>query len=266
MSCGDVSKSVGWGCRAFDTTCWSVVERAREHPGPEGMAALEELCRTYYTPLFRFVIGRGYSPHDAQDLVQGFFESLVRHREFAQADPQRGRFRSFLLGTLKHYLSDERKRATARKRGAGQSPVSWEEWTENEEAEVLSGAGAGGDVAFDREWALSLARRVLDRLAAAYERSGRSAVWTALLPALLPGGELASCAGLAERLGLTENGVKSAVRRLRAEFAVLLRDEVAATVSDPADVDAELRHLMTAWCTHGEMRAKVGNFDSGDSQ
>jgi len=214
-------------------------------------AALAKLCETYWPPLYTFLRVRGYSQHDAQDLTQGFFAFLIERKIYKRSDRQKGKFRSFLLASLKNFLSDARDREQALKRGGGQQFVPLhEEQTEAAECLLqthsLSGPGAiGEDRFFERSWAETLVATTLDRIAAAYRTEGKEEVFKELRTFLTIGAApLPTYADLAVRLGIAESTLRSHVTRLRARYREVLRAEVRRTVNTEAEVDGELRELL----------------------
>jgi RNA polymerase sigma factor (sigma-70 family) len=227
----------------FVTTHWSVVLKAGQSDTTRARAALENLCESYWYPLYAYVRRRGYSPEDAQDLTQEFFARLLERNWVGRADRQKGRFRSFLLSAMNHFLADEWDKARAQKRGGGVMPVP----LQFDAAETRYGHEPADSTTpeqnFERRWALTLLDKVLRRLRAEYEQEGRAELFTALHPCLV--GERAGqrYADLAIRLGVTEGVVKSAVHRLRLRYRQLLREEIAQTVAEPGEVDEELKHL-----------------------
>ncbi|MBX7246307.1 MAG: RNA polymerase sigma factor [Candidatus Sumerlaeaceae bacterium] len=227
----------------FATTHWSLVVSAGHGNEADSRAALQQLCERYWLPLYSYVRRRGYSPDDAQDLTQEFFMRLLQHNRVRTADQQKGRFRSFLLTSLKNFLSDEWDKAHAVKRGGGVPPLSLE-FARGEELYAREPATTSTpESLYERRWALTLLDSVLARLQAEHHRLGKSQLFAALSPCLV--GERASqpYAELATRLDMTETAVKSAVHRLRQEYRTLLRREIANTVATPEDVDDELNHL-----------------------
>ena len=228
----------------FATTHWSVVLAAGTQDSPQAAEALETLCRTYWYPLYAYVRRRGYGPEDAQDLTQSFFTRLLKENYPRQANRARGKFRSFLLLTLNHFLSDERARATARKRGGGQVIVSLDAHSSEgryclEPADQLT-----PDRLFERRWARTILDGALARLRAEYAAAGKAEEYE-VLKAFEPGEQKTiSYADAAARLGVSEGAVKSMIHRLRERHRQLVRDEVAQTVSNGAEVDEELHHLI----------------------
>lgn len=228
----------------FAPTRWTVVLTAKQENSTEAEVALEELCRIYWPPIYGFIRQRGHSAHDAQDFTQGFFAHLLSHQGLANVDPAKGRFRSFLLASLKHYLINAHIRANAQKRGGGIQfvPLDWE-------LAETSCAGAGGMSAeqwFDRQWALALLERVLQRLQEEYTEDGKAVMFATLKDTLSGDRNSVPYAVLATQLGCSEGALKVAVHRLRQRYRELLRAEVASTVADRAEVETELRHLFVA--------------------
>jgi RNA polymerase sigma-70 factor (ECF subfamily) len=232
--------------REFATTHWSLVSAARlDEPGAErAREALEELCRTYWYPLYAFVRGRGYAADDARDLTQAFFARILETRGFAAADRERGRFRSYLLGAMKHFLANEWHRARTHKRG-GQ--VRFLAWDALDPETRFAGSGEpvdDPDLLFDRAWALETTAAALQALRAEMDRSGKSEQFEALKSSLT-GEDGPPRREIARRLGVSEGAVKVAVHRLRQRYRTLLRAAVAETVGDRSNLDDELRYLAT---------------------
>jgi RNA polymerase sigma factor (sigma-70 family) len=256
---------------AFVTTRWTQVLQARS-TSPEGRAALGSLCEDYWTPVFRFVRRQGHDEEAARDLTQEFFARLLAGRGLETVEPGRGRFRSYLLGAVKHFLADEHERACAAKRGGGQVPLSLQAAVGADtvaEMQIPDPAGPVPDTYFDRQWALALLDRALRALAAEYgvEVQAAAAAGTAepptangedihapgarraeqfevLKPWLLGEVKSLSQAEAARRLGLSENAVKVAIHRLRKRFAEVVKAEIAQTVGETAEVQDELRYLL----------------------
>jgi len=214
-------------------------------------SALSELCQIYWRPVYVFLRRQGVAQHDAQDLTQGFFADLIESRAYARADPIKGRFRSFLLGTLKHFVAHARDRESAQKRGGGNVPVQLNEVAICEAETYASRSNyQSADGVFEREWAASLARQALDRLAQEYELTGKGALFEALKSRLTAGEATAvPYEKLANRLGRTAAHLRVDVARLRARYRAILREEVCGTVVDPRDVDEELQYLRQAMTT-----------------
>ena len=234
------------GPARFTTTRWDVVLATRGHGG-DARAALESLCASYWFPLYAYARRRGAAADDAQDLVQGFFVVLLERGSFADADPQLGRFRTFLLTAFQRHCSHEHARATAAKRGGGREILPFDTG-DGERRYLLEPADERTpEDEYERRWALAVLARSVDRLRdAAGDDGGRTA---ALLPHVGGPGEARPYAELAERLGTTEGAVKVAVHRMRRRLRALLRDEVAQTVpsaASDAEIDDEIRRLFAA--------------------
>jgi RNA polymerase sigma-70 factor (ECF subfamily) len=235
---------------SFASTPWTVVHQAADSQtaSQHALSALTELCQIYWRPVYVFLRRQGIAQHDAQDLTQAFFADLIESRAYARADPTKGRFRSFLLGTLKHFVAHARDRERAQKRGGGNVPVQLNEVAISEAETYASRSNyQSADVVFEREWAASLARQELDRLAQEYELGGKGALFEAL-KCRLAAGEVTAIPyeELANRLGRTAAHLRVDVTRLRARYRAILREEVSGTVVDPQDVDGELRYLRQA--------------------
>src|SRR5437762_1865000 len=235
---------------SFASTRWTVVRQAADSQtaSQHASSALSELCQIYWRPVYVFLRRQGIPQHDAQDLTQGFFADLIESRAYARADPTKGRFRSFLLGTLKHFLAHAREHDHAQKRGGGIVPVELDE-TAISEAEAYASACThwSADGVFEREWAASLARQALDRLEQEYELGAKGTLFEALKSRLTAGEATAiSYEELANRLGRTAAHLRVDVTRLRARYRAILREEVSGTVADSREVDEELRYLRQA--------------------
>ena len=233
------------GPRQFATTHWSLVGAAKLDEASQTRAreALEELCRAYWYPLYAFVRSRGYSAVDAQDLTQAFFARIIETGGFASADRERGRFRSYLLGAMKHFLANEWHRVQTQKRG-GQ--VQFIEWDALDPEARYAGAPKQSDdpeQLFDREWALETTAGALQALRDEMEQAGKSEQFAALKGSLT-GEDESPREGIAARLDMSEGAVKVAVHRLRQRYRELLRAAIAETVSDEANLDDEMRYLV----------------------
>lgn len=222
----------------FHSTRWTLVRRAQGR-GDEARAALSELCAIYYEPVLQFARRWCGSEDRAKDLAHGFFEDLLGRESLGAADPAKGRFRSYLLAAVKHYLCRQREKEMASKRGGDMERVPFDEAPE-------SGMSPDWDRAFDRAWALALIRRALDSLAGEMERAGKAELFTKLRP-WLDGGSSGEAMDTATGLGLSPSAFKVAIHRLRERFRRQVRDEIAATTSDPAETEAEFRHLVEVW-------------------
>lgn len=211
----------------------------------QSLSALSELCQIYWRPLYLFLRRKGYGSDDAQDLAQGFFADLIETRAYARADREKGRFRSFLLGALKHFIADARDRERAQKRGGGVIPEQLDDKAIVEaEAQVERAANWNSDRVYDREWAASLLRRTLDRLAQECALAGKGELFGYLKPYLSVMEDAAvPYEEMAQRLHRPVTTLRSDVARLRARYRAILREEVRGTLADESDIDEELRHL-----------------------
>ncbi len=234
------------GPREFATTHWSLVVAAKPDEASRTRArkALEELCRAYWYPLYAFVRYRGYSSDDAQDLTQSFFVRIIETGGLASADPLRGRFRSYLLGAMKHFLVNEWHRVRAQKRGGGVTFIDLDALDPEARYALQPARSTDPDAGFDREWAQETVTRAMEKLRAESEARGKGELFERLKGSLT--GDEPARSETAARLGMKEGAVKVAVHRLRQRYRELLRAEIAETVTDPSDVDAEMRHLLAA--------------------
>ncbi len=228
----------------FATTHWSVVLAAAHEEAPEAAAALERLCRTYWYPLYAYVRREGYSPADAQDLTQEFFARLLARNSLAQVGPQKGKFRSFLLAAMRHFLSDQRDRDCAAKRGGGVEVLSLDAQKAEESYRLEPVDRLDAEMIYERRWAMTLLKQALDRLRAESEAAGK-AEWFDRLRGFVAGESEATGAKVAAELGLTETAFRGAVHRLRQRYRALVREEIAQTVSDPNEIEEEIRYLIT---------------------
>ena len=207
---------------------------------------MERLCQTYWYPLYVFVRCQGYSPEDAQDLTQGFFERVLEKNYFGQADRNKGRLRAFLLAALKHFLSDQRDRERAAKRGGGKTILSLDAQDAEDRYLLEPADNATPDKLFERRWALTVIEQARVRLRAEYAAGGKSEIYEQLkLVETGERGEL-TYAEIGKRVGLSESGVKTAALRMRRRYAELLREEIAQTVATVSEIDEEIRHLLIA--------------------
>jgi RNA polymerase sigma-70 factor (ECF subfamily) len=228
----------------FVTTQWTQVLEARGD-SPAARAALSDLCAAYYAPVFAFIRRSEPDEESARDLTQEFFARLLARQGIASVDPQRGRFRSFLLGAVKHFLADMRDHTHRLKRGAGKPLESIEPGTDTSPGLQLADPNAPSpDREFDRKWALTLLDRALAALAQEHETAGKAGHFEALKPWLSGDTENISQAEAAVRLGLNEGAVKVAIHRLRRRFREVIKAEIGQTVSDRAQVDLELHYLL----------------------
>jgi RNA polymerase sigma-70 factor (ECF subfamily) len=231
------------GAVAFTTTHWSVVLEA-QGPTPAAQAALEKLCRTYWRPIYGFVRRQGAELEEAKDLTQGFFALLLERRDLATVRKEKGRLRSYLLTSLKHFLTNERNRAMAVKRGEGQRLVPLDQLQQGERGGFEPADVSTAEQLYERRWALALLDQVLTRLGDEYRAAGNAVLFERLKALLTDEPDRLSQAQIADELGMTENAVKQASHRLRQRYRQLLREEIAHTVMAPGDIEDELRHLI----------------------
>ena len=231
----------GW----FATTHWSVVLAAGDSTSPQTNEALEKLCATYWYPLYAYVRRKGHSPEDAQDLTKEFFARLLEKKFLKLAEPERGKFRGFLLTSLKHFLVNEWEKARTAKRGGGQVVLSLDEQLAESRYLAEPSTDSSPDVMFEKRWAITVLEQVLMRLRQESVAAGKGDLFELLKDALWGDKNLASQTEIGAPLGLSAAAVKSAVHRLRLRYRELLRSEIANTVARPEDIDEELRHLVS---------------------
>jgi RNA polymerase sigma-70 factor (ECF subfamily) len=231
--------------REFTTTHWSVILLAGGAASNAADAALEQLCRTYWYPLYAYVRRQGHSESDAQDLTQSFFARLLERKYLRLADRNQGHFRTFLLTSLKHFLINEWKKENREKRGAGQRSLSLDEEMAESRFAAEPAIAQPADTLYDRGWAAVLLERALAALKAEFERSGKLDLFERLKVFVWGDKRALSYAEMAVQLNMTEGAVKVAVHRLRQRYGDLLRAEVAQTVSTPDEVNEELRYLIS---------------------
>lgn len=232
---------------AFETTHWTMVVQAADAGTSEGQVALEELCRTYWPPLYGFARRHGLSPSDAEDLTQGFFEDLLARGALACADASRGHFRTFLLTSFRNFYSHQRARAGTQKRGGGQTIVSLEAMREAESQFSEEPATTQSpDRLYDHKWAMCLLATALAAVQREYAAIGRAAVFEELKAVVWGGSREVDYTEIANRLKSTEGAIKVAVHRLRKRFGEQVRVEVAKTLLSPEHVEEEIRHLLAA--------------------
>lgn len=228
----------------FATTHWSVVLTAGGRDTTRAHIALEKLCNTYWYPLYAYVRRRGYPPHDAQDLTQGFFARLLERQSISNADPNKGRFRSFMLGALNYFLATERAKMQTQKRGGGREIFSLDAAMAERRFNLEAPQQVTPDEAFDKAWATALLDKVLDKLEEEFRREKKTELFDILKQTLAGSRESQPYAALAAKLNLNEGAVKTAVHRLRKRYRQLLEAEIANTVSSPTEVKAELNYLL----------------------
>jgi RNA polymerase sigma factor (sigma-70 family) len=230
----------------FHTTCWDDVLAARGPDGPEAREALAELCRAYWYPLYAYVRRKGYPREQAEDLTQGFFSDGLARNFLRAADPHRGRFRSFLLTSFENYLKNEHERQNRVKRGGRVKTVSIDTGSAEARYHREPAHVTTPEHLYDRRWALTLLDRALDRLEQSMSDRGKGPLFDRLKDSLLDDSDAVAYARAAAELGMTEGAVKVAAHRLRKRLRDLIREEIVATVSDPAQIDDEIRDLFSA--------------------
>ncbi len=231
----------------FATTHWTVVLAAGKRHTPQAAGALEELCRTYWFPLYAYVRRRGHAKADAEDLTQAFFARLLEKNFLAGVGSEKGKFRAFLLAALKHFLANEWDKSQAQKRGGGAAHFSLDWQTADTKFQVAATSEPSPDKAFDREWALALLAKVIERLQKECAADGKGKLFEQLKTFLMAGGGDSAQAEVAKSLGMEEGAVRVAIHRLRKRYRALLRDEIAHTLSDDAMVEAEMQALFGAF-------------------
>ena len=230
----------GW----FSTTHWSVVLEAGNEHSPKAADALEKLCRTYWKPLHSYVRWQGYTADEAQDLTQSFFAHLLEKNHFNTVHPRKGKFRSFLLTALNHFLINHREKANAAKRGGGQRPISLDDDSADDRCDVKADSGLSPDKAFERQWALAVLDQAFAQLKAEFIAAGKLAIFNELKGFLSADAQSGEYADIAARLNLSAAAVPVAVHRLRQRYREVVRDEIAHTVTNPQEIDEEMRYLL----------------------
>jgi RNA polymerase sigma factor (sigma-70 family) len=234
------------GHLSFASTHWSVVLLAGHGNTERSQEALAQLCQTYWYPLYVFVRRQGYESHNAEDLTQEFFVRLLASDDLARVRPEKGRFRCYLLASLKHFLLNEWKRARRLKRGGGQTVISFDAARAEARYVAEPASDLTPDRIYERRWATTLLEQTIARLREEHAANGRLDFFEALKDALTGEESTATYAELGQRLGLRAAAVKMAVYRLRRRYREILREEIAHTVASPDEVDDELRHLFSA--------------------
>jgi RNA polymerase sigma factor (sigma-70 family) len=227
----------------FNTTHWSVVLAARGESA-DAQEALEKLCRVYWYPLYAFVRRQGHSPEDAEDFIQGFFARLLERKDLETVQRERGRFRSYLLVSLKHFMLNEQRRARTEKRGGGRPVISLDVLEAEKKFAQEPVDKSTPEKIFERRWAIALLDKVLERLRREHEATDRLRLFDTLRSFLSDEPAEQSQAQIGAELGLSAGAVKQAVRRLRQRYGELLHEEVANTVATATDIDDEVRHLV----------------------
>jgi RNA polymerase sigma factor (sigma-70 family) len=234
---GDVAQPL------FATTHWSVVLAAANQETPEAAAALERLCRTYWYPLYAYVRREGHSPADAQDLTQEFFARLLVRNSLTQVAPEKGKFRSFLLAAMRHFLADQWDRVRSAKRGGGVEVLSLDAQEAEERYRLEPVERLDAERIYERRWALTLLEQALTRLRTEMTDAGKAELFERLRD-FVAGDQEITCGEVAAEVGLSEGAVKSAVHRLRLRYRELVREEIACTVASPTEIDIEIHYLI----------------------
>jgi len=229
----------------FATTHWSVVLKVGQEDSAQAILALEQLCRTYWYPLYAYVRRLGYTEHDAQDLIQGFFVLLLKRQALHNLVPGRGKFRSFLLTALNRFLHDEHDRRQAQKRGGGQPVISLDAQEAEQRYRMEPPDTETPEKLFDRRWAMTLIDGALHRLQQKYAADNNAPLFEQLRGYIVEGRDNRPYAEVARQIGINEDAVKKAVQRLRRRFRETVLEEIAQTVHSRDDIDGELRHLLS---------------------
>jgi RNA polymerase sigma-70 factor (ECF subfamily) len=233
------------GGASFAATRWTLVLAAGAGADERHAGALAELCQAYWHPIYVYIRHCGHPPEQAEDICQGFFARLIEHSDLSAADPARGRFRTFLITCLRHFMANQTDRKNALKRGGGLRVLSLEFATADECYQREPGHDLTPERLFERRWALTVLDRVLGQMRQHYAQAERLALFEALKPLLSgEGGEKSSCAEIAARLGMSADAVKSAAYRMRVLYRQTLRAQIAETVATEEEIDEEIRDLL----------------------
>jgi RNA polymerase sigma-70 factor (ECF subfamily) len=235
------SRSDGSG---FAATHWTIVLAARGSESSRAAEAMTELCRTYWYPLYAFLRRRGHDTHQAEDLTQAFFAHLLGRQFLANVERRKGKFRSFLLASLQHFLSDERDRAMAQKRGGGQTVISLDSLNAETRYRLEPAQDLTPERMYEKQWALSVLEQVLARLQAELVAEGKSTLFEAL-KGTLTGGQSSRYEAIGAELEMSAGAVKTAAHRLRRRYRALLREEISQTVAAADEIDDEIRYLLS---------------------
>lgn len=230
----------------FATTHWSVVLQAGDPASAQSSAALEKLCRIYWPPIYAFLRRKGHKEAEAKDLTQGFFRQLLQRGDFQRVEARKGKFRTFLLASLSHFVSNERDFAAAQKRGGGSTFLSLDEMTAEQWRRLEPASELSPDKLFDQRWAMALLESAIGRLSQELAAAGKRSQFECLKPFLTTEPGDGDYAAAAHQLGTTSQSIAVLVHRLRRRYCELVRAELANTVSSPMEVEAEMRHLLAA--------------------
>lgn len=243
MLTGGNDEKAGAQGAIFQTTHWSVVLQAATG---DSLNALDQLCSTYWYPLYAFVRRQGHEPADAQDLTQGFFELFLSKYYLKDVDRDKGRFRSFLLASMKHYLANEWKKANRQKRGGSARSISFDAMAAEERYRLEPVEESSADLVYDRRWARAILDAVMHRLAEEFKEAGKADRLAELSALLFQEPPPGTYARLATTWKVTESAVRSSVQRVRQRYVALFREEIAKTVNDPRDIEGEISYLLSA--------------------
>ena len=228
-------------------TFWTLILTARDFGSPDAQAALGKLCETYWYPLYAFVRRHGKNHHEAQDLIQGFFEHLFQREWLNNVDKGKGRFRSFLLSSLVNFLHNEREKISTIKRGGAEKFVSWDAEEAESRQKAEPALTADPQLEYERLWALVLVEKALSALESEYSRCGKAELFRVLVPYMTRPIPPRYYAEAGERLGMNEGAMRTAMHRFLPRFGEKLRAQVADTIADQADVESELREVLRHW-------------------
>src|SRR5215471_5883914 len=246
MSPGQQSTPALDKAESFTATHWSVVLTAGQTSSPQAADALEKLCRTYWYPLYACVRRQGHAPHDAQDLTQEFFGRLLARNYLGTVGPEKGKFRSFLLAALNHFMADERDRAMAAKRGGGKALLSLDEEDAETRYQADMASALSPDKIFEKRWATTLLEQAFAKLRAESVAAEKGERFDRLSVFLQDGTDPGDYADVGKELGMAANSVAAAVHRLRRRYRELVRAEIANTVASPEEIQEEMGHLFAA--------------------
>jgi RNA polymerase sigma factor (sigma-70 family) len=244
VSADDKSICAAEGSARFRTTLWTVVLEAADRSSPKSDAALTNLCQNYWTPVYAFIRKKGCPPERAEDLTQSFFVRLLEKNYLARAARNRGRFRSFIMTSVENFLHDEHDRATSLKRGGGQALISLDVESAEEEYLTESVDTLTPASAFDRRWAGTVLDNAMQRLGAEYQETERSLLFEHLQPHLWGDPDAIPYRDLSRQLTMSLVNLRVSAHRMRQRFREVLREEIAQTVSEPSEIDAEIQHLI----------------------
>ncbi|MBX3737233.1 MAG: sigma-70 family RNA polymerase sigma factor [Candidatus Didemnitutus sp.] len=239
----DPAPSAAAGEGAFGSTQWTVVLDSRRDSARR-REALEQLCRTYWLPIYGYLRRRGYAAADAEDLTQGFFAYIIEGDFLDRPDPEKGRFRGYLIGALKHFVARHHERENTQKRGGGARVLDWTALDAEREFAVIDQPQLDPGATYERGWALALFAQALRRLEAEQTEAGHAAEFAALRPFLSSSPSQNEYAIIAEKLGVARATVAVRIFRLNRRYAEIVRLEIAASVRDPGEIEQEMRHLL----------------------